>query len=125
MALQLAQRDGAQLSVLMVVPDYTTSQFFDATLRDELEGMRDRLAAEGRTRLEATLGRQPATPAPIERVVIVSDLPYQEIVDASQRLNCDLIVMAARGHGPVKALLVGSQTSHVLALATVPVLVVK
>lgn len=50
--------------------------------------------------------------------------PYQEILKAARRLRCDLIVMAAHTRGFARFLL-GSQTSKVLAHATVPVMVVK
>lgn len=50
--------------------------------------------------------------------------PYVAIVEAAQRLGCDLIVMASHTRGVARALL-GSQTSKVAAHARVPVMVVR
>ena len=53
----------------------------------------------------------------------MSDLPYEEIIKAAQRYKCDLIFMASHGRSGIARLLLGSQTSKVLAHSKVPVLV--
>jgi nucleotide-binding universal stress UspA family protein len=50
--------------------------------------------------------------------------PASAIVEAAQKLGCNLIVMASHGRRGIKKVLLGSQTSEVLVTATVPVLVV-
>lgn len=50
--------------------------------------------------------------------------PASAIVDTARKLGCNLIVMASHGRRGIKKVLLGSQTSEVLATATVPVLVV-
>jgi nucleotide-binding universal stress UspA family protein len=55
----------------------------------------------------------------------MSDLPYEEIVKAAQRYKCDLIFMASHGRSGIARLLLGSQTSKVLAHSKVPVLVYR
>jgi nucleotide-binding universal stress UspA family protein len=55
----------------------------------------------------------------------MSDSPYSEIIRAARRNRCDLIVMASHGRSGVSRLLLGSQTSKVLAHTTIPVLVVR
>ncbi|OQM73417.1 universal stress protein [Manganibacter manganicus] len=47
------------------------------------------------------------------------------IVDTAQKFECNLIVMASHGRRGIKRLLLGSQTSEVLATSIVPVLVVR
>jgi nucleotide-binding universal stress UspA family protein len=49
--------------------------------------------------------------------------PYDEIVKAAQRNRCDLIVMGSHGRRGISRLLIGSETSKVLAHSKVPVLV--
>lgn len=49
--------------------------------------------------------------------------PYENIVKAAQKNRCDLIVMASHGRRGISKLILGSETSKVLAHSTVPVLV--
>jgi YjbE family integral membrane protein len=51
--------------------------------------------------------------------------PGQAVADKARELDCDLIVMGARGLGTGTAALVGSVTQTTIAAAGVPVLVVK
>ncbi len=54
---------------------------------------------------------------------VESDEPHRAILDAAQRLGCDLIVMASHGRRGLGALLLGSETQKVLTHSTLPVLV--
>ena len=49
----------------------------------------------------------------------------ETIVDTAERQGCDLIVMASHGRRALGRLLLGSQTSEVLARCGVPVLVIR
>lgn len=53
------------------------------------------------------------------------NFPYVEIINAARRNGCDLIVMASHGRRGISRLLLGSQTSMVLAHSTLPVLVCR
>jgi nucleotide-binding universal stress UspA family protein len=57
--------------------------------------------------------------------LVMSDLPHRAIVEAAQRLGCDLIVMASHGRRGLAGLLIGSETQRVLVQAPCPVLVVR
>jgi len=50
--------------------------------------------------------------------------PATAIIETAKSRGCDLIVMASHGREVLRKLLLGSQTSEVLASGTVPVLVV-
>jgi nucleotide-binding universal stress UspA family protein len=50
--------------------------------------------------------------------------PAAAIIEAAKSKGCDLIVMASHGRRGLRKLLLGSQTSQVLADGSVPVLVV-
>ncbi|MNC87484.1 Universal stress protein family protein [compost metagenome] len=54
-----------------------------------------------------------------------NDFPYEEIVRAARRGKCDLIFMASHGRRGISRLLLGSETSKVLAHSKIPVLVVR
>jgi nucleotide-binding universal stress UspA family protein len=51
--------------------------------------------------------------------------PYQAIIDAAKKHDCDLIVMASHGRRGVSALMLGSETVKVLTHCTIPVLVYR
>jgi nucleotide-binding universal stress UspA family protein len=51
--------------------------------------------------------------------------PWRAILDTAAENGCDAIVMASRGRSGMEALLVGSETQHVLAQSTLPVIVVR
>jgi nucleotide-binding universal stress UspA family protein len=53
------------------------------------------------------------------------DFPYMKIVEAASRNGCDLILMATHGRRGISRLLLGSETSKVLAHSKVPVLVCR
>jgi nucleotide-binding universal stress UspA family protein len=51
--------------------------------------------------------------------------PAAAIIETAKSRGCDLIVMASHGRRGIRKLLLGSQTSQVLADGSVPVLVVR
>ncbi len=51
--------------------------------------------------------------------------PYQAIIDAAKRNDCDLIVMASHGRSGFSALVLGSETNKVLTHSSIPVLVYR
>ena len=55
----------------------------------------------------------------------VNDFPTEGIVETAKAKGCDLIVMASHGRRGLSKLLLGSQTTRVLTLSTVPVLVCR
>lgn len=57
------------------------------------------------------------------KVMLVSEEPYEAIIEAANRNGCDLIFMASHGRRGVAGLLLGSETQKVLTHSTIPVLV--
>ena len=57
--------------------------------------------------------------------VHVDDFPAEGIVETAKTRSCDLIVMASHGRRGLSKLLLGSQTTRVLTLTAVPVLVCR
>jgi len=55
----------------------------------------------------------------------MSDDPATEIVTIANDKQCDAIVMGTRGLGRVETLVLGSVTTKVIHLSSVPVTVVK
>ncbi|WP_404404300.1 universal stress protein [Pelagibacterium halotolerans] len=62
---------------------------------------------------------------PYETKHIQNRYPADAIVETAQDMGCDLIVMSSHGRRGIRKMLLGSQTSEVLASTTMPVLVVR
>jgi nucleotide-binding universal stress UspA family protein len=69
--------------------------------------------------------RKVATAAgvPCKYLYAEGEYPYEKIVKAAEKNRCDLIVMASHGRRGISRLILGSETSKVLAHSKVPVLV--
>jgi len=62
---------------------------------------------------------------PCETAQEKSDQPYEAIIAAAQKRQCDLIIMASHGRRGVEGLLLGSETQKVLTHSKIPVLVYR
>ena len=56
---------------------------------------------------------------------VVSDTPWEAIINAADDHDCDLIFMSKHGRGGLSSLLLGSETYRVLTHSSVPVLVYR
>jgi len=61
----------------------------------------------------------------VELLHVPNAYPSSAIIETAKSKGCDLIVMASHGRRGLRKLLLGSQTSQVLADGSVPVLVVR
>jgi nucleotide-binding universal stress UspA family protein len=118
-ALALARATRGHVTLLTVVDPLLSAgasaagadAALDEQTQSELRQLLDR----------ASTGVPPATmPAVSVRV----GNPAQEILAQADDCNADVIVMGMRGLGGAQKLLLGSTSQHVLARATVPVMVV-
>jgi nucleotide-binding universal stress UspA family protein len=57
--------------------------------------------------------------------VLVTRQPWQGILKAARARKCDAVVMASHGRGGLGGLILGSETTRVLASSRLPVLVVR
>jgi nucleotide-binding universal stress UspA family protein len=135
-AIELAQCLGARLTVFYALP--TAGAYAYATVpafveRSEinaktLQEIHHRIADSAATYLKGLVARvQQAGDShgsiQVASECVESDEPHRAILDAAERLGCDLIVMASHGLRGVGALLLGSETQKVLTHSTLPVLV--
>lgn len=135
-ASDLANRLAARLTVFYALP--SADAYAEATLpafvdREQIAGqelaqIHAQISIAASSYLNALVTRlQQSTEAagslPIELETAQSDQPHRAILDAAQRLGCDLIVMASHGRRGLSALMLGSTTQKLLTHATLPVLV--
>lgn len=62
---------------------------------------------------------------PHQEITDIHDAPWQGIIEAAKKQNCDLIFMSSHGRRGVASLLLGSETQKVLTHCKTPVLVFR
>ena len=62
---------------------------------------------------------------PCRTRLVMDTQPWRGILRAAQAARCDAIVMSSHGRSAVAGLILGSETTHVLARSRLPVLVVR
>ena len=129
-ALDLAQQCGAQLRVFHVQPSYygrpDVAIYGEGLVLDPAlsEQFRQANAAFAQSVLDQALEQAKARGVEASGDTCVSPLVHEAILEAAERLGCDLIAMASHGRRGLAGLLIGSETQRVLANAKVPVLVI-
>lgn len=94
--------------------DPTTPEQFAASAREEAERI---LAAAKKVADESGVTADTDT--------VVNEVPYEAVIDASDRHGCDLIFMASHGRRGISALILGSETQKVLTHSKIPVLIYR
>lgn len=126
-AVALAKGEKARVTGLYVAPPWRPigdgDQWITATLSPQQHAASVKKVADrylGILKKAAAEARVPCSCA-----CVSGEFPYLEIVKAAHRNRCDLILMASHGRRGISRLLLGSETSKVLAHSSVPVLVYR
>jgi nucleotide-binding universal stress UspA family protein len=129
-ALELAKPIGARVSFFHVQPSYYgrpdvaiygEGLVLDPALSEQFSQANARFAA---TILEKALEQARSAGVEASSDTCVSPLVHEAILEAAERLGCDLIAMASHGRRGLAGLLIGSETQRVLTHAKLPVLVI-
>ena len=126
-AVRLAKEQGSRVTGLYVVPPYRPN-FNEGTIVRNFVSPQEyakRVKATTRRLLRPLKKAASAAGVKCETLSATSDFPYDEIVRAAQRKKCDLIYMASHGRRGLARLILGSETSKVLAHSTIPVMVCR
>lgn len=127
-AARLAKATGARLTGLYVVAPYASPVYAEsmiaipAVTTAEYQAIVRRHADRALSavkRQAGLLGVPCATLSP------VGGEPWSAILRAARAKKCDAIVMASHGRGRLASLLLGSETTKVLAHSKIPVLVCR
>jgi nucleotide-binding universal stress UspA family protein len=124
MGITLARALKARVLGVTAVPPNPYVAFGDVQ-QPQLDDFRARAGALGNEHLSVVEQIARASAVPCETLIFEEEAPHRAILSAAARAGCDLIVMASHGRSSFATLLLGSETQKVLALATVPVLVVR
>ena len=120
-ALPLAKEQGADLTLLYVVPPAYSAGEFGGIDYAQLEA---NLKAGGAKALAKLALEQVLDSITVETLVRVGS-PAREIVETARSLPADLIVISTHGYTGLKHVFLGSVAEHVVQRAPCPVLVVR
>lgn len=124
-AVRFAKEIGARVTGIYVVPEFHLFTY----KTEMLEDTREQFAKDSNEHAEKFLasieGAARDMGVPFDTVKMVSDHPYEAIIQTARDLQCDLIAMASHGRRGVRGMLLGSETQKVLMHSAIPVLVYR
>jgi nucleotide-binding universal stress UspA family protein len=126
--IELAKAIKAKVTAVHAVPEFRmiVEEAFVSPMNAELKNRFERESQEHAKKMLAKVQKAAkAAGVKCEAVAVVSDFPYQQIIETAKKKKCDLIVMASHGRKGLSSLLLGSETAKVLTHSKIPVLVVR
>ncbi|MCG8273592.1 universal stress protein [Aquamicrobium sp. NLF2-7] len=126
--LALAGPLGAKVTVLSVSQPLDTAAARAAAIggiADPIGRYDQQIDEEMKNRFRSIEERAAEHGVVVDLLHEIDDHPAEAIVRTAKLKNCDLIVMSSHGRRGAARLILGSQTSEVLAHTTLPVLVVR
>ena len=121
-AAAFAERFGAKLTLIHVVEPMAMPDF---AVVSPLVSENDKLVKLSENKLRALPARFDINPAMIEKTLVRSGKPFNEIAQAARSLKVDLIIIGTHGNTGIKHLWLGSTTERVVRHAQCPVFVVR
>jgi nucleotide-binding universal stress UspA family protein len=124
-AVKLARKLGAKIAGFYVAPTYHIEVYTDYVPPDLVSPQQHAAQAKvtAARNLEVVKKAAAEHHVPCTGYYVMSDFPADAIVKAARKYKCDLIFMGSHGRSGLSKLLLGSQTSKVLAQSRIPVLV--
>ena len=126
--VKLAKALGARVSGVYVVPPYVPPMYGEGAIYvpalapQDYRKMMEKQAAKV---LSAVEREAAAAGVSCKTLSITDPQPWQGVLRAARKQKCDAIVMASHGRGGLGGLLLGSETTRVLAHSKLPVLVIR
>lgn len=126
--LSLAKAVGAEVVLVTVTEMWSALEMSrDAAMdaRHAIEAYEKIEAGRAKSILAAAAERAAKAGVGCETRHLSDSKPSEGILEAAQKSDCDLIVMATHGRRGVNRVLLGSQTNEVVTHSPVPVLVLR
>ena len=135
-AVSLANRYDAKITVMHVVEELSS---FARSMVEEILGEKrwaERIKDKETDVIEKLKSRldsfcndirdeQPSCPFVIDKILVVTGHPVDQIVRHAKGINADLIVMGSRGKGGLADVTLGSTSRRVLKQGVAPVMVIR
>jgi nucleotide-binding universal stress UspA family protein len=123
--VSVAREVGAQVVGLAATPEFHTLTLDPEMLEDTEEEFNAAMEKRAQQYLSVISNAASTAGVPCATVHVVSDNPYEAILQTAKERNCDLIIMASHGRKGIKGVLLGSETQKVLVHSDIPVLVYR
>ena len=126
--LKLAKITGAGVTFVTVTEMWSALAMADeagAGISNPLQDYEEMAANSAKKILAGATASAKASGIESQTVHVRDSPPAEGIAETAKEKNCDLIVMASHGRRGLRRLVLGSQTTEVLAITKVPVLVVR
>lgn len=126
--LAIAKGLGAQVTVVTVTESWSPFEIVSDIQHgrtNALEEFQNAAATTAGKILAKAEEKAKALGVAIKTLHVPDMHPAEGIVDAAKKNGCDVIVIASHGRRGASRLLLGSQTSEVLASTNLPVLVIR
>jgi len=126
--IEFAKSINAKVTTIHVVPEFRmgADEGFVSPMGAQMKRRFEEESREQAKKLLAKVETAAGTAGvKCETVAVVSDLPFQQIIETAKKKKCDLIMMASHGRKGLSSLLLGSETAKVLTHSKIPVLVVR
>lgn len=123
--VSFARDIGAQVVGLTVRPEFHTFTSQPEMLEDTEQEFNAATEQQAEKYLSFVGDAARTAAVPCVTVQVVSDDPYEAILQIAKERKCDLIIMASHGRRGFKGMLLGSETQKVLVHSDIPVLVYR
>lgn len=126
--IEFARSANAAVTAVHVVPEFrmVVEEGFVSPMSAEFKKRFEKESQQhARKMLDKVEAAAKAAGVACDSVAVVSDYPYQQIIEVAKKKKCDLIIMASHGRRGLSSLLLGSETAKVLTHSKIPVLVMR
>lgn len=123
--VSFAKEIGAEVVGLTVRPEFHTFTAQPEMLEDTEQEFNAATEQQAAKHLSFISDAARTATVPCSVVQVVSDDPYEAILQIAKERKCDLIIMASHGRRGLKGMLLGSETQKVLVHSDIPVLVYR
>lgn len=126
-AVSFAKDANARITFFYAQPDFPMPIYGEGALIDPTtpEQFAQAAQAEAQRILDKAKKQADDTGVVADVDTLVNEVPYEAIIDAANRHECDLIFMASHGRKGIASLLLGSETQKVLTHTKIPVLIYR
>lgn len=124
-AIELAKLAGGRIIAISVAEPYPFTPSVEGAFAPDLNLYEKQMQKYAEMHVQKVAETAAKAGVPCETHVAQSFNPYEEIVRAAARYQCDVILMASHGRKGLNKLFIGSETQKVLAHSAIPVMVFR